>query len=132
MPPAIFGSVAQVAQANVIQTETLMVAQKGAPKRQTHKCRQFGHRPGKVSVAPRGPPNATGCSQIKAKLVAATERNQSETRRTQNPQSGQSAITIAVAVADAVAADVAIVSAMIAKSNSPKRCGTKRGNIFYA
>lgn len=73
-------------------------------------------------------------AKSKQKLVAATERNQSETRRTQNPQSGQSAITIAVAVAVvvAVAADVAIVSAMIAKSNSPKRCGTKRGNIFYA
>lgn len=124
MPPAIFGSVAQVAEANVIQTETLMVAQKGAPKRQTHKCRQVGHRPGKVS--PLLMPHVAAKS--KQKLVAATERNQSETRRTQNPQSGQSAISIAVAVA----ADVAIVSAMIAKSNSPKRCGTKRGNIFYA
>lgn len=121
---------AQVAQANVIQTETLMVAQKGAPKRQTHKCRQFGHRPGKMSVAPEAPPCHT--LQPNQSKVAATERNQSETRRTQNPPSGQSAITIAVAVAVAVAADVAIVSAMIAKSNSPKRCGTKRGNIFYA
>lgn len=128
MPPAIFGSVAQVAEANVIQTETLMVAQKGAPKRQTHKCRQFGHRPGKVSVAPPPLLMPHVAAKSKQKLVAATERNQSETRRTQNPQSGQSAISIAVAVA----ADVAIVSAMIAKSNSPKRCGTKRGNIFYA
>lgn len=69
---------------------------------------------------------ATRCNQNQSK-VAACKRNEIKAqRRIRKVGKAPSAASVAVAVA------VAIVSAMIAKSNSPKRCGTKRGNIFYA
>lgn len=93
-----------------------------------------GHRPGETSppcLRLCAPPCAPSCRRVAAKIKAKLLQKRNEIKanarhRTQNPQSGQSGQS-------AIRASVAIVvSAMIAKSNSPKRCGTKRGNIFYA
>lgn len=108
-----------------------MVAQNGTPPPSLlRKDKRTNAAPGNESVLP--PPSASPnvphvATKIKAKLQQQTERNQSATeRRIRKVGKAPSAASVAVAVA------VAIVSAMIAKSNSPKRCGTKRGNIFYA